>query len=851
QMLTANFNSSQAISRIQIFNSNETPNGIEVAVPTPDSENNYTFTEFVKLSQTYVGSQLNAAELTSEINYSGITGNYGGFTIRFTMADGKYKYISTCDRENARLISNLNFDLDELTSYSDNFSNLTILPNKGTMSVSYERNSDIPYGGTVQISSAEDFEHLSWVVNGGISTTFITDGKSYPYNGRSIATLSVDLQADIDLSQSTQFYGFGNSEMMPYRGSIFGNGHTITLNMDYENAYLMGIINCATDTSNYVTISDLIVRGKITGKYRVGIVAMTDHHNRGTKLKMVNVINYANITGLSQVGAFLGNGQGSKSLLNSSSSNSFEGCINYGRISATQTGASLGDAGGLIGSIGRNAEEASYTIKNCANYGEVSATGNAGGFIGWSRIAIKFQGENISAGPVTTNYNFFIVDTSKMSVANDAVMKTVYTLNIGASDVNLNITAKNNNITFAHTNFTTNDDGLLELEMLNLYTFVDAIISINVINNSGVNLLNEALELQLNNATMQNSLVLPISIELKPDNENVYSALTSTDDWLVKAVVTNSDNSTETITLTINLDEMALASNQLVFANVKFSHSKYNVADFSKYLYRITEDVENYVEEAKKLLNKTSGSTQDFTTLATSIKSTYDALLAEMKTFGNDSEKYFTDYIASTSNIGEVNVSDAVMAPYYAKIAKVDGVDDSQIASVKSVNYGVYSFKKTLKITMINGDEHEKELTYSFAKNNITNELKATASTSGVEFKVGNVVTCSYNQSISISINKIDILKVEIANQTYVFDNTEKTTTATLTLLSGDSLNYSLKYTQNSQVATVKAFGSYNVELASISGDDAKFYNIPETYIKGVIEIEAIKYKLTPKTTAE
>lgn len=853
QLVTADFNSSQAISRIQIFNSNETPNGIEVAIPTPDSENNYTFTEFVKLSKTYVGSQTNASELTSEINYTGITGNYGGFTIRFTMADGKYKYISTCDRENARLISNLNFDLDELTSYSDNFSNLTILPNKGTMSVAYEMNSDIPYGGTVQISSAEDFEHLSWVVNGGISTTFITDGKSYPYNGRSIATLSVDLQADIDLSNSTQFYGFGNSEMMPYRGSIFGNGHTITLNMDYENAYLMGIINCATDTSNYVTISDLTVRGKIAGKYRVGIVAMTDHHNRGTKLKMVNVINYANVTGLSQVGAFLGNGQGAKSLINSSSSNTFEGCVNYGRISATQTGNSLGDAGGLIGSLGRNAEEGSYKIKNCANYGSVSATGNAGGFIGWSRVAVTFEGENISAGPVTTKYNFFIVDTAKISVSNGAIMKTIYTLNIGKKGVNLSVKATNasGDISFVQSSVTTNDEGKAQIEMLNVYSFSGVNLTVNVIRESGIEILKENRAVSLNNATMVTNLVLPIDIQLKPDDENVYSTTNSDDSWEVEAVVTKSDNTTETIILSILLDESALQTNQLVFANVKFDHATYNVSDFSKYLYRITADVESYVVKACELLNKTSGSTQEFSSLGADVKSKYETLLEEITTYGTENESHFKSYISSISNICNTNVSNDVLSAYYAKIATIDGIDDSAIKAVTNLNYGVYSFTEKIKITMLNGDESEKELTYSFAKTNISNDLKVTATTSGVSFKVGDVETCKYNESVLLTINKIDILGVAIENKNFVFDNTEKSTTATLTLLDGDSLNYTLKYTQNSLPATVKNVGIYGVELASISGDDAKFYNIPTDYEKGQIEIEAIKYALTPNAIAE
>lgn len=847
QNLTVNYTSTQTVSKIEIFNSNITPTGINVAVPTADANGNYKFTQFVELNRTYVGSELSAGDLTSEVKYAGITGNYGGFTIRFTMEDGKYKYISTLDRKNARMLSNLNINLDELTSYTDNFKNLTILKDKGTYPVKYE--SNIPYGGTVQINTVEDFEHLSWVVNGCIPTTFVTGDTTYNYNGRSIATLSIDLQADIDLSNSTQFYGFGQSEMLPYRGSIYGNNHKIKVNMNYENAYLLGIINCSTDSSNYTTIENLTVEGSIHGKYRVGIVAMSDHHNRGTKLKMYNVINYANMTALSQVGSMLGNSQGGKSLLNSASSNSFENCINYGTITAT-----AGDAGGLIGSLGRNSDEGSYSIKNCANYGTVSATGNAGGFIAWTRKDVTFTGENISAGPVngTTAYNFFTAVGGMITT--NATMKTVYTLDLVEPNLNLDIKSTNANgsISFANTNFVTDNNGLIKLEMLNVYTFSGVTLTANVVLENDLKILKTPQSVSLNNFTMLTSVLIPINIEMCDSETNLYNTTTSGANWVIKAKVIYNGNllgkttNIEVIDLVGLVGDKQLSSllntNQLIFTNVKFNHEKYNIPEtegFVVNLYRITKGVEDYVTHAHNLITKTSGTNQEFKTLGLNAKNSYNTLLNEISSYSAEDVTRFEDYIANnlngTKNLKNIDASNSAMEIYYKGI-----VSEVKASTTETINYGNYSFNKTIKFIMLSG-EVNNTIEYNFAKSDINSSLKAIAKTNGVSIKVGDVTTFTYNEDVEVTINKIDILNIALEETEYIYDNTDKTINATLTLIAGDSLNYKLSY---NGADTARNVGTYEVTVSSISGDDAKFYNIPATYNKGKLTINAIKYVL-------
>ena len=852
QNLSVNFTTTEkTVDKIQIFNSNVTPTGIDVAVPTPDANGNYSFTQFVELTNTYVGSQLNAGELTSEVKYNGITGNYGGFTIRFTMSDGTYKYISTLDRENACFRSILDINLDELTSYTDNFSSLTIL-SKGTITLDYE--SNIPFGGSVQISTAEDFEHLSWVVNGCIPTTFGSGDTTYAYNGRSIATLSVDLQADIDLSNSTQFYGFGQSEMLPYRGSIYGNNHTIKVNMVYENAYLLGIINCSTDTQNYVTIENLTVEGTIHGKYRVGIVAMSDHHNRGTKLKMVNVKNYANMTALSQVGAMLGNAQGAKSVLNSASSNTFDSCVNYGTITATE-----GSAGGLIGSLGRNSDEGSYTITNCANYGVVNARVNAGGFVAWTRNAVTFTGENISAGALNGTYNFFIA-VGGMTTTN-ATMKTIYSLDFGVSNLNLDIKAtnENGNISFANSTFTTDTNGIVKVEMLNIYTLSGVTLTANVIIDGNINILKTPQKVALSNQTMLTSVTIPVDIEIWDENNNVYNTTSSTDSWVLKANVIFNRNieskttNIETIDLVGYVGEQELSTllnaNQLVFINVTLTHSIYNIpqtADFIKNLYRITTDVENYVTFANNLLTKTSGTNAEFKTLGLNAKNSYDTLVAEISGYSSENLTRFNEYISNkTTNIKNINASDEILKTYYQNIASTIEAETTQ-----TLDYGNYTFEKSITFTMLSGDVITKDITYIFAKTDISSDLKATATTNGVSFNVGEIITCSYNGNVAVTVNPIAVGIKFINNETAIYNGLAQTISAELTVLAGDETDITFKLTYN-DIENAVEVGTYVVKLTELGGGNAIYYNIPEDLQTGKLVINQLKYTVNANAYEE
>ncbi|MEG2688480.1 MAG: hypothetical protein RSA24_04860, partial [Clostridia bacterium] len=275
------------------------------------------------------------------------------------MADNTFKYISTLDRTKPYITTNFNnLDLDMLTSYQDNFASLSINQSIGTGVYKTEQvnNKAVSIFGTVNILSANDFEHLQWHINGGIPTTFA--GGMY-YNARSIATLSVSLGADLDLTKErlvdgkylnrvggliggeilNQFYGFGTSEMNPYRGSIYGNNHTLNVNMNFPEAYLVGIIAMSSDMDYQVVVSNLTVTGTIIGKYRVGVVGMFDAYERSGSLKFDNVTNKATMSATNHIGGLIGVIHYAKIYVNN--------CTIDAKITATGANAGL-----FIGSYG-------------------------------------------------------------------------------------------------------------------------------------------------------------------------------------------------------------------------------------------------------------------------------------------------------------------------------------------------------------------------------------------------------------------------------------------------------------------------------------------------------------------
>lgn len=312
-LLTVRYNRAADVSRVDVFNGELAP----VLVSSTDNSDG----SCIKIYKMHLKTVYADGSLLNETKVNGVTGNYGGFTVRFTMNDGTLKYVSNYERANTKFNSNLNVNLDALTSYVDNFALIEIDSQAGT---SGRKEIDgISVFGTAIVGNANDFEHMHWIVNGGIPTTF---AGGYIYNQRSVATLSVGLSADIDLTSDRmangkylnrsngaefgdklyQFYGFGVGEMHPYRGSLYGNGHTLTVNMDFPNAYLVGIIAMSSDMDNNVVVSELTVKGVIRGKYRVGIVGMFDGYLRSGTLTMSGVVSNADISGVNHVGGLIG-----------------------------------------------------------------------------------------------------------------------------------------------------------------------------------------------------------------------------------------------------------------------------------------------------------------------------------------------------------------------------------------------------------------------------------------------------------------------------------------------------------------------------------------------------------------
>ncbi|MEG1662696.1 MAG: hypothetical protein RR338_01805, partial [Clostridia bacterium] len=360
-LLRVTFNHLDKVKNIEVFNSEF---GATVVSQTDNGNGTSTIVFRVCLESVYASSSL-----LSETKVNGVTGNYGGFVVRFEMLDGTYKYVGTLDKESTIYKSNLNVDLDRLVSYQDNFKTMAINA-MGTTDRKTENvnGKQISIFGSVVANNENDFEHLQWHINGGIPTTFA--GGIY-YNARSIATLSVSLGADLDLTKErlvngkylnrvggliggeilNQFYGFGTSEMNPYRGSIYGNNHTLNVNMNFPEAYLVGIIAMSSDMDYQVVVSNLTVTGTIIGKYRVGVVGMFDAYCRSGTLKFDNVTNKATMSATEHIGGLIGVSHQANIYVNN--------CVIQSNISGGQRGSIAGSNGNWS-----YASNISYTGKN-------------------------------------------------------------------------------------------------------------------------------------------------------------------------------------------------------------------------------------------------------------------------------------------------------------------------------------------------------------------------------------------------------------------------------------------------------------------------------------------------------
>jgi hypothetical protein len=159
------------------------------------------------------------------------------------------------------------------------------------------------------------------------------------------------------------------------------------------------------------------------------------------------------------------------------------------------------------------------------------------------------------------------------------------------------------------------------------------------------------------------------------------------------------------------------------------------------------------------------------------------------------------------------------------------------------IDYGTTTFTKTLTFTMLATDSNGKNITKTKDISyliTLNGTLTATATTAGITFAVTDIVTYSYNADITVTINPINV-QIEFTNKECVYDATQKTITATVSGINGDSFECSLLY--NGETAVYDA-GDYTVTVADIIGNNSIYYNIPKSYTTGILKITPVIYTL-------
>ncbi len=873
-------NSDITVENITIFGSNVSPDGINVAFNK--NGNKYSFKKSVVITKTCglanvsIGDVLSGnISALSETSVTGITSNYGGLTIRIKMSNGTYKYVSTLNKKTNAIESNFDINLDDLTSYVDNFSNIEIDTTIGTSSDN-DKGDGIATWGTALVTNANDFEHLSWIISGGIPTTF---KNNIYYNSRSVATISIKLLNDIDLTApryakltnnilslyaeneevldnsfvlnskdnsnienlNYNFEGLGRSEMSPYRGSLYGNSKTLTVNMNFPNAHLVGIINISTEQKEKIYVKNLTVEGTIVGGYKVGIVGMQDNYERSTALYFVEVTNNANISAKSQVGGLLGEAQGEASIF-------AENCVNNGNITATD-----GDAGGLLGSLAYyTSSPATCKLTNCQNNGRVSATKIAGGLVATTN-GVTISGENSNSGVVLgeTKENCYVGEFLKTSTYTyeNGKLVTIYKLILGTP---------NFEYTINDTSFIAQQDGNIFARFEN-QPIVEG-LSIIV---SGA-LKTSSYSFDANKYTMFTDLSGIFPKEFALLNEKEYKLIKtdypeiSANDYDIsenefndiKMLVTFGNNTYSVITVTPNITNNQYQSNQLIFVNTSFTHNDYNIPNtVVETLKRISIGVKEFTTLVDSLTTKTSGTNSEFYDLGYNIKTRLDSLTLELTAYSQNDLTRFKAYVNSNATTKNNEDIFNVLQTYFNNIVSSSNI--SEMLSNISLNYGTYSFSKPLTFNMLSGitPNPTKTITYSGAKEDITlnedNSFSLVLQTEGVSFSAYGITTFSYNSPCSVQINKLDF-SVVFTNETFTYDGTKKELQTTINCVENDDVGIKVLYLKQDETEpkqTNIGVGTYSVIIDELTGEDRIYYNFP-TYEYGKLIISPISVTL-------
>lgn len=358
----------------------------------------------------------------SEYENYGVYANYVGQVIRI-FHNNSYVYIPLYDRTSSTFRSNINVNLNNLTHYKvDELANLKTVNN---------HNKEY-----VIVNTPSELEHLSWIINGNVCGENVA-GKIYenttdPVLGmRQIGKISIKLDSsakngeyDFDMTKSkgiygtNNFYGFSWTPFSPYLGSFDGNNQKIKIEMNYDEAYMVGlfgtlsdgnIVNMqAGDSVNYV--ENLNVYGSFKGLQAVSSL-IAEHDNyapslidyvRKNSVYVTNVNNYAEVYGKYDTGAIIG-------LTNTGGKNCYvhlENVHNYGNITALSGGKNIG---GIIGRAGIELKtvqkSASIAFNNVHNAGAVTGESSdyVGGLVGYLTNTAVLSGTNTNSKSIIGN----------------------------------------------------------------------------------------------------------------------------------------------------------------------------------------------------------------------------------------------------------------------------------------------------------------------------------------------------------------------------------------------------------------------------------------------------------------
>ncbi len=121
----------------------------------------------------------------------------------------------------------------------------------------------------------------------------------------------------------------------------------------------------------------------VTTNYSGGIIG--DAQNCGS-ITMNQVYNFGDVYGESTIGGMIGHNQ-----VNTDATITFNGCVNYGNISASDGN----EVGGFIGGSTPDGGKNDVFINDSVNFGNVTGNSNTGGFIGYHQLRNGAEGEEL------------------------------------------------------------------------------------------------------------------------------------------------------------------------------------------------------------------------------------------------------------------------------------------------------------------------------------------------------------------------------------------------------------------------------------------------------------------------